>query len=356
MGPAPREPQQRDQRLRVLARGERFVYSNANYLVLGRLIESVSGESYAEYVRSHIFAPLEMTRAATDRVSADANGLSAAHRLWFGLPDTRTPIDRPDLVPAGFISASADDLGHFLIAQLDGGRFAGRSVVSPAALSAMHSGTVPTGLADERSGMGWVSSTFDGEPIVAHAGSTTDMAAIQILVPGRNLGVAILFNTQSTLYELLHKPDQIGLAAVAMLIGREPNGTLQAFYPAFDLLVLALFAMLVGGLVRLIRRPMEPSLGWVTRSPLGRARFVGSRAFLTYLDIIVPLVLLLKVPDVLGASWPVLLRVDLGVVVFGLIVARLLDGAIRSTRFIRARRRLVSADARPRPSAPAVEA
>ncbi len=324
--------------------GSRYVYSNANYLVLGRLIEVVSGQSYGNYVQAHIFGPLEMTHASTDRATADANGLTEAHRLWFGLAAGRAPVDRPDLVPAGFIAASADDLGRFLIAQLDGGRYAGRAVVSTTAVEAMHTGTLPTGLADERSAMGWVASTLDGEPILAHAGSTTDMAAIQVLVPGRNLGVAILFNAQSTLYELLHKPDAIGLGAAAMLIGREPMGTLQAFYPAFDLLVLALFVLFVVGLVKLVRRPMDGRLDWAGRSRAGRASLIGSRILLGYLDVVVPVVLLLKVPDVLGASWPVLVRVDLGAVALGLIVARLADGTIRASRFTLARRRRHGAD------------
>ncbi len=324
--------------------GSRYVYSNANYLVLGRLVETVSGQSFGDYVQAHIFTPLEMTHASTDRATAIANGLTQAHRLWFGLAPTRAPLDRPDLVPAGFIAASADDLGRFLIAQLDGGRYAGQAVVSSAAVEAMHAGTVPTGLADERSGMGWVTSTLDGEPILAHAGSTTDMAAIQVLIPGRNLGVAILFNAQSPLYELLHKPDAIGLGAAALLMGREPMGTLQAFYPAFDLLIVALFALLVVGLVKVVRRPMDGSLDWAGRSRAGRARLVGSRLFLGYLDVMVPVILLLKVPDVLGAPWPVLVRVDLGAVALGLIVMRLLDGGIRAARFALARRRRDAAD------------
>ena len=52
--------------------------------------------------------------AATDRPTAVATGLTDAHRLWFGLAEATTPVDRPDLVPAGWITASADDLGRLL--------------------------------------------------------------------------------------------------------------------------------------------------------------------------------------------------------------------------------------------------
>jgi CubicO group peptidase (beta-lactamase class C family) len=326
--------------------GTRYAYSNANYLVLGRLIEVVSGEPFGAYVRAHVFDPLGMAHAATDRATADAAGLTDAHRLWFGLADDHAPLDRPDLVPAGWISASADDLGRLLIAELDGGSYQGRSVVSPAAIGEMQTGTVSTGSGDERMGMGWVASTLDGERIVAHAGSTTDMAAIQVLVPDRHLGVAVLFNAQSTLYELLHKPDAIGQGVVSLLLGHEPRGTLQLFYPAFDLAALALLALLVIGLVRTVRRPIGPWPAWADRPRLGRLRLVGSLGFRAYLDVIVPIVLLVKVPDLLGAPWTTLVRIDVGLVIAAIIAVRVADGLVRVARLSVARRLVARSDVR----------
>src|SRR6185369_17641169 len=40
--------------------GTRWSYSNTNYLLLGKVIESVSGESYAAYLQRHILDPLHM--------------------------------------------------------------------------------------------------------------------------------------------------------------------------------------------------------------------------------------------------------------------------------------------------------
>jgi CubicO group peptidase (beta-lactamase class C family) len=44
--------------------GSRSQYSNAGYIVLGMLIERLSGEDYYDYVRTHIYAPAGMTRTA----------------------------------------------------------------------------------------------------------------------------------------------------------------------------------------------------------------------------------------------------------------------------------------------------
>jgi len=40
--------------------GEKFEYSNSNYIILGLIIEKVSGQSYAQYVENEIFKPLAM--------------------------------------------------------------------------------------------------------------------------------------------------------------------------------------------------------------------------------------------------------------------------------------------------------
>jgi len=44
------------------APGSRFTYSDINFIVLGALVERVSGETLDEYTEKHIFAPLKMTR------------------------------------------------------------------------------------------------------------------------------------------------------------------------------------------------------------------------------------------------------------------------------------------------------
>ena len=45
--------------------GSQTAYSNAGYIVLGLLIERISGQNYYDYVREHIFQPAGMTRTAS---------------------------------------------------------------------------------------------------------------------------------------------------------------------------------------------------------------------------------------------------------------------------------------------------
>ena len=57
------------------------------------------------------------------------------------------------------------------------------------------------------------------------------MASFVAMNPARGVAVAVLFDAQSPLYELLHKPDQIGLGVLAVTIGEAPDGTLDGLLP-----------------------------------------------------------------------------------------------------------------------------
>jgi CubicO group peptidase (beta-lactamase class C family) len=315
------------------APGTAFEYSNANYVVLGRLIEAVSGQSYEAYMQDRVFGPLGMTHTTSDLATAKADGLGQAHRLTFGLADAHAPLFREDMAPAGFVAASADDMAHFLEAELDGGLAGTTSVASQATIVRLWTGVAPAG-SSAKYAMGWYDSTFAGERILAHAGSTTDMASFQAVVPSRGLGVVVLFNAQSALYELLHKPDSIGMAALAQLMGRQSPGTLALFYPAFDLLVLVVVALTVRGLSRLIRAPIVPRPALVAATWRDRAMLAAR----VYFDIVVPLAILFEAPQVFGAGWDVLFRIDVGMVLAVVAGMRAADGIVRGARTIEGRR------------------
>jgi CubicO group peptidase (beta-lactamase class C family) len=232
------------------------------------------------------------------------------------------------MVPAGFVAASAEDMGRYLLTQL--GEVP--AVASTTSLEAMHTGVAPTGLPDQRYGLGWFDGRLGGERVVSHTGSTTDMASIAVLVPSQRLGVVILMNATSTLYETLHKPDTIGLAATALLLGQDPPGTIQLLYPGFIALSAVVLVIIAIGLVRLARgsvggQPGGLAAGW---SPRRAARL----AYRGYVDVVVPLAIILFVPAYFGTDWSVMARIDLGQVLLAVAVLRILDGAIRVGRWL----------------------
>lgn len=102
------------------------LYANVNYSLLGKIIESVSGVSYSDYVEQNIFAPLGMEHTSADLENSKADGLISGYRNYFGINIAGEP-DYPDDsswsgVPAGYISSSAADMGKYLQMYLNGGR------------------------------------------------------------------------------------------------------------------------------------------------------------------------------------------------------------------------------------------
>lgn len=94
--------------------GESYQYSDANYLVLGTIIEEVSNQPFSEYMNDYIFAELEMKDAAAERNAASENGYLAGYQSWFGIPKkSSVPYDNGG-APYGYIAASAQDMARYV--------------------------------------------------------------------------------------------------------------------------------------------------------------------------------------------------------------------------------------------------
>lgn len=59
--------------------GKRVSYSNAGYVLLGRIIENVSGESYFDYIQHHVFEPAQMTSSGFDSEDEIVPGLAVGY-------------------------------------------------------------------------------------------------------------------------------------------------------------------------------------------------------------------------------------------------------------------------------------
>ena len=148
--------------------GRSFTHSNANYEVLGLVVQAVVGEPYGAYVARHIFTPLGMRRSYVDLAAARAAGLAQGHILWFGQVQARDAYYRSDFLPAGFLVSDAADMARYLVAQVNDGRYGTASVLAPAGIAALHRPEVSEGTPgrDARYGMGWVTSTLGGQSML----------------------------------------------------------------------------------------------------------------------------------------------------------------------------------------------
>ena len=263
--------------------GAVFEYTDANYDVLGLLVQTVSGQSYESYIADHIFAPLDMRHSHTDQSDARRDGLATGHRSWFGYP---RPFEAPysrAAMPSSYLISSAEDITHFLSMQLNGGRYAGRSVLSPEGVAAMHSPAVREGTRDIFYGMGWESRSLNGVPVLRHDGTNANFYADMVLDPQDRWGVVILTNFDSL---NLNGGRLQGLSSgvLSLLHGQDPP---QVPMPHHPLLAPAMFVVAIVTVLMLvgIARTVVLLRRWRTRP---ESRPQGPRA--TWLRVGLPLI------------------------------------------------------------------
>jgi len=246
--------------------GTTFQYSTINYSVLGLVVQTVTGQSYETYVQEHIFGPLEMRHSFTSETEAEPQGLATGHYYWFGRPKA---VDLPynrGLLPAGYLISSAEDMAHYLIAQLNGGRYGGATVLSPSGTAEMHRPAVPTPEADTSYGMGWDVGPVNGIPAVSHQGETFNFHANIVLIPGSERGVVVLMNAENSPDLFIRgRMKTVADGVASLLQGQAPPSPPSSigiflFYAA----LLGMIVLQVGGMIRsavALRRRRVPT-GW----------------------------------------------------------------------------------------------
>src|SRR5690606_25111772 len=116
------------------------------------------------------------------------------HRWWFGYPiPALLPFSRANL-PAGFAISSAEDMAHYMIAQLNGGQYQDNTVLSPEGIALMQAEPPPGTY-----GMGWESVRIDGRRLVNFDGATGNFQASVFLDPESRVGVFVAANAMSAL-------------------------------------------------------------------------------------------------------------------------------------------------------------
>jgi len=200
--------------------GTTYQYSGLNYTIAGLIVEQVSGQSYGDYVTQRIFGPLDMRHSYASHTPALANGLSEGHHYMFGHAFKREYDAPPSGVPEGFLIASVEDMTHYVIAQLNDGRYGDLSILSPQGIAEMHAPAISTG-GDEHYAMGWVVGTADGIPIIQHAGDTGHFHSIVVLMPDRSSGFILLANASG--FEQIGQVDAIAGGIFYLLNGKAPG-------------------------------------------------------------------------------------------------------------------------------------
>ena len=162
--------------------GEKMSYSNSGYVLLGHLIEKITGDSYEQFVQENIFTPLGMKDSGYDSNSAVIRQRAAGYA-----PSPSGPINAAFVhmsVPhaAGALYSTTEDLLRW-----EQGLFGGK-LLSPASLEKM---TTPF---KGDYAFGVFVQTRNGRKVVSHGGGIDGFNTELAYYPEEKLTVAVLAN------------------------------------------------------------------------------------------------------------------------------------------------------------------
>lgn len=324
--------------------GDAFRYASANFNILGLLVQTVSGQPFADYMEQHVFGPLGMVHSHPTRAAAHSDHAAAGYSLWFGSFWRQTEVPAPTTgMPSSTMYSSAEDIGHELTALLDEGRYRGSAFLRPESVETL---LKPAVQIDESKGyaMGWftrplVESAGPGpvhpaDPpaatnqtlplLLEHQGEWGNSHTYKAMVPASRLGVALVINANDT--SAPSRLKAIDTNVLRILHGRPPvpavvqEDWLQRYSWAVSLILFLAELASLALAVAVLRKPAAARKRWLPWAGVAAALALDAFAlwlclvyaparFDTHLAVIVrqfPDVGVTLVPVLaLAALWPV---------------------------------------------------
>ena len=165
--------------------GTQARYSNSGYILLGMVVEKVSGEPYATFLQRHIFDPLGMRDTGVDNGTDVVENLASGYRLQAGTLVHAEFVDMRIPFAAGDMYSTAGDLARW-----EEGLYGGK-LMRPDSLKRM----ITPGIGDF--GLGVVAQQVQGERVISHTGGIQGFVADLRYYPDQGIAVVVLSNTES---------------------------------------------------------------------------------------------------------------------------------------------------------------
>lgn len=167
--------------------GEQWRYNNSGYVLLGAIIEKVSGQSYADFIEENIFEPLGMTHShygGSQLIPGRAGGYQAIEGGYTNAPFLS--MTQPHA--AGSLLSTVGDLARWNAGLFGGELLSEESVVRMTTEYMLTDG--------EGTGYGYGLSVreIDGTPVIDHGGGIHGFATYAVWIPETKTYIALLCN------------------------------------------------------------------------------------------------------------------------------------------------------------------
>ena len=181
--------------------GEKFAYSNSGFVLLGAIIEKLSGKPYDQFLQDVIFAPLEMHDTGYDHHDQVLPDRAAGYDQRDGKLVNAAFIDMSVPFAAGGLYSTVEDLQRWNDALLSG------KLVSAESLAKMHTP------GKDDFGYGWKIETRCNRRLLTHGGGINGFSTYMIHIPDTRGFVVVLSNVMS------HRPSRMAYNLVSILLG-----------------------------------------------------------------------------------------------------------------------------------------
>ena len=188
--------------------GDRFLYNNSGYFLLGYIISKVSEKSYADYLKETFFDPLGMTNTGVHypgiKLDHEAKGYTKKGDKY----EESLNWDMSWAGGAGSLYSTVDDL-HKWNQALYGGKVISEKSLQAALTPVVLNGNVPT---PQKYGYGLGLTTYRGMDIVTHSGGLHGFLTQLAYYPKEKMTVVMFTNTSEP--EINFDPNKIAEAFV----------------------------------------------------------------------------------------------------------------------------------------------
>jgi D-alanyl-D-alanine carboxypeptidase len=195
--------------------GSKWNYSNTGYVLLGMVIEKVSGQPYANYIADRIFVPLGMKDTAYEGFERRPNPHASGHARGPNGFEPAKLLSMTQPYAAGSLVSTVDDLALW-DAAISSGKLLKAATWKQAFTPYVLSDGKPT-----EYGYGWQYRTFRGTPMNWHGGGIPGFGAFALRLPEQKLFVAVLNNSGN------------GVASSSMVASRIAALALNKPFPEF---------------------------------------------------------------------------------------------------------------------------
>jgi CubicO group peptidase (beta-lactamase class C family) len=181
--------------IRIRPPGAMTSYSSYGMALAGLLVEDVSGMSYEHYLQRYIWEPLAMTRTSLTSPESQGASLAVAYEKN-GDRVLPVPYEIYQTPPTSSILSTVLDMGHFLMAQLQNGRYGTKRILSDTTAERMHRQYATMHPRLPGWTLGFQVNDLNGRYLIEHGGDIGGFSSLLTMLPHAGVGFFVVHHLE----------------------------------------------------------------------------------------------------------------------------------------------------------------